>query len=120
VSSTDKDALKKVRGRYDFIIVTANVTLPWTAYLAALAPKGKLHFVGAVLEPVPVPVFNIMAQKSVSATGTGSPAAILQMLDFCARHGIAPQTESFPFAKVNEALEHLRAGKARYRIVLQR
>jgi alcohol/geraniol dehydrogenase (NADP+) len=120
VSSTDKDSLKKVRGRFDFIIVTANVTLPWTAYLAALAPKGKLHFVGAVLEPLPVPVFNIMAQKSVSATGTGSPAAILQMLDFCARHAIAPQVETFPMAKVNEALEHLRAGKARYRIVLQR
>lgn len=33
-------------------------------------------------------------------------------------HGIAPVTETFPMSKVNDALEHLRAGKARYRIVL--
>lgn len=27
--------------------------------------------------------------------------------------------ELFPMSKVNDAMEHLRAGKARYRIVLQ-
>ena len=30
----------------------------------------------------------------------------------------APVTEHFPMDKVNDAMEHLRAGKARYRIVL--
>ena len=34
------------------------------------------------------------------------------------RHGIEAVTEHFPMAEVNEALDHLRAGKARYRIVL--
>jgi uncharacterized zinc-type alcohol dehydrogenase-like protein len=41
------------------------------------------------------------------------------MLDFSARHGIAPVVEVFPMSRVNEAFEHLRAGKARYRIVLE-
>ena len=41
------------------------------------------------------------------------------MLEFCARHNIAPVTEEFPMSKVNDALEHLRAGKPRYRIVLK-
>ena len=40
------------------------------------------------------------------------------MLDFCARHKIAPTVETFPMTKVNEAMDHLRSGKARYRIVL--
>jgi uncharacterized zinc-type alcohol dehydrogenase-like protein len=40
------------------------------------------------------------------------------MLAFSARHGIAPIIETFPLSKVNDAFEHLRAGKARYRIVL--
>jgi uncharacterized zinc-type alcohol dehydrogenase-like protein len=40
------------------------------------------------------------------------------MLNFAARHQVTPQTEHFPMSKVNEAMEHLRAGKARYRIVL--
>jgi D-arabinose 1-dehydrogenase-like Zn-dependent alcohol dehydrogenase len=31
---------------------------------------------------------------------------------------IAPVVETFPMSKVNDALEHLRSGKARYRIVL--
>ena len=41
------------------------------------------------------------------------------MLAFCARHEIAPIIEKFPMSRVNDAIEHLRAGKARYRIVLQ-
>ena len=40
------------------------------------------------------------------------------MLDFAARHQIAPQVEHFPMSNVNDALAHLKAGKARYRIVL--
>ncbi len=68
---------------------------------------------------MPVPAFGlIMGQKSVSGSPTGSPSAIDRMLAFSARHGIAPVTETFPMSKVNEALEHLRSGKARYRIVL--
>jgi len=41
-----------------------------------------------------------------------------EMLEFSARHAIAPITETFPMSKVNDALERLRSGKARYRIVL--
>jgi uncharacterized zinc-type alcohol dehydrogenase-like protein len=44
---------------------------------------------------------------------------VAEMLDFCARHTIAPITELYPMSKVNEALDHLRAGKARYRVVLK-
>ena len=120
VSSTDKAALKALRRSFDFIIVTVNVALDWSGYLAALKPKGRLHFVGAVLEPIAVPAFALIGgQKSVSGSPTGSPAAIAQMLEFCARHKIAPQVETFPMAQVNEAVAHLRSGKARYRVVLK-
>jgi uncharacterized zinc-type alcohol dehydrogenase-like protein len=40
------------------------------------------------------------------------------MLEFAGRHKVEPITESFPMSKANEALAHLEAGKARYRIVL--
>ncbi len=120
VSSRDSAALKKIAGSLDFILVTANVTLDWNAYLAALAPDGRLHFVGAVLEPVPVPAFALIGgRKSVSGSPLGSPATVATMLEFCARHGIAPVTETFPMSEVNAALDHLRAGKARHRIVLK-
>ncbi|MGQ0586227.1 MAG: NADPH-dependent aldehyde reductase Ahr [Gammaproteobacteria bacterium] len=119
VASTDKAALKALRRSLDFILVTVNVAMDWNAFLAALKPKGRLHFVGAVLEPVPVSVFGLMAPKVITGSGTGSPTHIAQMLEFCARHKIAPQVEFFPMAKVNEAMEHLRAGKARYRLILR-
>ncbi|MBN9519902.1 NAD(P)-dependent alcohol dehydrogenase [bacterium] len=119
VNSRDDAAMAKLAGTLDFILVTANVTLNWPAFITALAPKGRLHFVGAVLEPVPVPVFPmIMGQKSLSGSPLGSPVTTADLLAFCARHKIGPVTETFPMSKVNEALAHLRAGKARYRIVL--
>ena len=102
------------------ILVTANVPLNWAAYLDCLAPKGVLHFVGAVLEPVPVmPTTLIFGQKSVSGTPVGSASNTRRMIEFCARHQIAPVIETFPMSRANEALEHLEAGKARYRIVLE-
>jgi len=41
------------------------------------------------------------------------------MLDFCGRHDIAAVTSFFPMSKVNDAFDHLKSGKARYRIVLE-
>jgi uncharacterized zinc-type alcohol dehydrogenase-like protein len=119
VSSRDSDAIGQLAGTFDLILDTVNAPLDWNALLGALAPGGRLHVVGAVLEPIPVPAFALLGgQKSVSGSPTGSRSAIDAMLEFAARHAIAPTTEHFPMRKVNEALEHLHAGKARYRIVL--
>ncbi len=60
-----------------------------------------------------------MGQKSISASPLGSPATTARILNFAARHSIEPVTEFFPFEQVNEAMERLRSGKARYRIVLK-
>lgn len=120
VDSRDDAAMKGLAGTLDFVLVTVNAPLNWAAYVEVLAPKGRLHFVGAVLEPVPLAAFPlIMGQKTVSGSPLGSPATTAAMLEFCARHRIAPVTETFPLSKANEALAHLRAGKARYRVVLE-
>ena len=120
VATRDKAALAKLAGSFDFILVTANVTLDWDLFIGALAPDGRLHFVGAVLEPVPVAAFSlIMARRSISGSPLGSPATVAKMLEFCGRHQIAPVTETFAMKDVNAALDHLRAGKARHRIVLK-
>ena len=88
--------------------------------MTALAPKGRFHTVGAVLEPMEIPAFSlIMGEKSVGGSPIGSPALTKTMLDFCVRHNIYPDVEEFPMAKVNEAIEHLENGKARFRIVLK-
>src|SRR5258707_14307316 len=120
VHNTKRDgALQKIAGSLDLIISTINVPMDIPGLLGTLAPKGILHVVGGVLEPTAVPAFGrIMGQKTVAGSPTGSPTAIDRMLAFSARHSVAPVVETFPMSKVNDALEDLRAGKARYRIVL--
>jgi uncharacterized zinc-type alcohol dehydrogenase-like protein len=114
------DALKSLSGSLDLIISTINVPQDVSALLETLAPKGRFHVVGAVLEPMEVPALSlILGQKSVSGSPTGSPSAIDAMLNFSARHAVAPVIETFPMSKINDALEHLRSGKARYRVVLE-
>jgi len=121
LSSRDPGALEAAAASLDLLISTVNVPLDWNAYLATLKPRGRLHMVGAVTEPLGIELMPMaFGQLSISASPVGSPATIAQMLDFCARHDVKPVTEHFPMSRVNDALEHLHAGKARYRVVLDR
>ncbi|MEQ8963063.1 MAG: NAD(P)-dependent alcohol dehydrogenase, partial [Coleofasciculus sp. C2-GNP5-27] len=120
INSGDVNALESVQNSFDFILVTANADLDWNAYIAALRPKGRLHFVGVIPNPLSTPIFPlILGQKSISASPLGSPVTITRMLDFAARQGVEPITETFRFEQVNEAMEKLRHGKPRYRLVLK-
>ncbi len=119
VETTDVDAIKSLTRSFDFLLVTVNVTLNWAQLLDTLAPNGRLHVVGAVLEPMAIPAFSLIGgQKSLAGSPLGSPATTALMLDFCQRHDIAPLIESYPMSDVNRALDRLRSGKARYRVVL--
>lgn len=120
VNSRDADALKPLRGHFDFILSTVNVTLPWAKFMSTLGPNGRLITVGTVPEPMGIPAFSMIAGgKSVGGSDTGSPAMVARMLEFCTRHNIKPMTEYFPMSDVNKAIERLESGKARYRVVLK-
>ena len=119
VNSRDEAQLKAVAGSFDFILNTVNATLDWQAYIRALASKGRLHTVGVINEPVQLAVYPMLeGQKSFSGSPMGNPPTVEKMIEFCARHQISPVTESFKMSEVNEAFDRLKAGKARYRIVL--
>src|SRR5882724_7109281 len=76
-SSRDSAAIKKLGGSFDLLISTVAVKLDWDAMIGTLAPNGRLHVVGAVLEPIPIAAFSlILQQRSVSGSPTGSPVAI--------------------------------------------
>ncbi len=120
IDSRDPKAVKAATGQLDLIISTVNVKLDWNAYLSTLKPKGRLHFVGATLDPLDLSVFSLMGgQRSVSGSPVGSPATIAKMLDFAVQHNIRPVIETYRFEQINEALGRLNSGQARYRIVLQ-
>lgn len=121
LDSRDGQALKDSAGYFDLILSTVNVKLDWGSYVNTLRPKGRLHLVGAVLEPVELNVFALMGgQRSVSSSPVGSPAVIAQMLEFAARHNIEPKVEVFDMADVNTAIDRLENGSPRYRVVLKK
>jgi uncharacterized zinc-type alcohol dehydrogenase-like protein len=119
VTTKDSDSVKKLAGNFDLVISTVNVPLDWNAIIGTLAPNGRLHIVGAVLEPIPLSAFSIiMQQRNISGSPAGSHVTIETMLDFASRHNITPQTEHFLMSSINEAFARLESGKANYRIVL--
>ena len=119
LNSRDPDEIESASGSFDYIISTVNVKLDWNLYINTLKPKGRLHFVGATLEPLDLGVFPLMmGQRSVSGSPVGSPATMERMLEFAHLHDIKPQVEVYPMSEINEAFDHLKSGNARYRIVL--
>jgi len=76
--------------------------------------------VGSPSEPLSVPVGALLlGQKSISASPDGSPATVIQMLDFADRNNIRAQVEVMPMTAVNDALDKVRNGRPRYRVVLK-
>lgn len=119
VSSRDPAAIAGLAGTLDLLIVTVPFSFDWDALIRTLVPNGRLHVVGAVMEPMPIAALPlIFGQKAISGSPTGSPVDIESMLQFAALHNVSPQTEHLPMSRINEAFERLEAGKARYRIVL--
>lgn len=120
INSRKPKDLESIAGKLNFILNTTNVTLNWDSFLQTLAPNGRFHNVGAVLEPMAIPAFTLLAgQKTLGGSPLGSPALTRTMLEFCVRHNIYPSVEEFPLDNVNAAFKHLEDGKARFRIVLK-
>ena len=120
VSLKDKAASQRAARSLDFLFATAPHGMDWDSVMGLLRPDGRLCVVGAVPEPIQLNAFSlIVGRRSLCGSPIGSPAAIREMLEFSARHQIAAQIETLPMDRVNDALERVRANKARYRMVLK-
>lgn len=118
LSGTSAENLRRAGG-LDFLLVTTAAPLPWPALLGMLAPQGRLHLLAMSCEAIPlVPAETIPRALTVSSSPLGRPEEVLQMLMFCARHGIAPQVQTLPMRRLGEAMDMLERGDARYRLML--
>jgi uncharacterized zinc-type alcohol dehydrogenase-like protein len=103
----------------DLIISTAMADLDWSLYMQLLRPDGVFALVGVPPNPPTLQVFPmLMGRRSFAASPIGSRWEIMEMLEFAARHGIGATIETMPFAKASEALDRVRKGTVRYRMVL--
>ena len=109
VNTRSADDLAKLAGSLNAIISTVNVSLDWNGLIGALAPKGKLHTVGAVLEPIAVAAMPIiMGQRSLSGSPTAARPHRLE-LDLPRATCRADHKKFFPMSNINEAFKHSRA-----------
>jgi alcohol/geraniol dehydrogenase (NADP+) len=109
------------RGEVDLLLITTPARLKWDGWLTTLRLEGTLCLLGIPDAPLTIPVDPLLdEQKRVTGSIIGSPQATRRMLDFAATHGVRAITEHRPFAQAPAALERLRAGDARMRIVLDR
>jgi uncharacterized zinc-type alcohol dehydrogenase-like protein len=121
-NTRDKDTLKKLRGSFDLILNTTAAELPWSQYMGALCAKGRFVTVGGFVDaPLQAGAFELIGgEKKMGGSSLAPPVIMGRMMEFCGRHSIAPQTEVFAMKDCNEGMQHLRDGKARYRVVLTR
>lgn len=120
LDTSTRRGLDSIRHRLDLLLVTSSGPVDWRTCLRTLGPAGRIHLVGVPANTLPVHALHLInGQRSMSGSPVGSPVTNRRMLDFCARHGIRPRIETFPMSRANDAVAHLAAGRARYRVVLQ-
>jgi alcohol dehydrogenase (NADP+) len=118
-ATSDPATLKNLRNTFDLIINTVSAPLNMDAYLRLLRLDGTLVNVGAPAEPLPIRVFTLFGnRRTFAGSSIGSIAETQEMLDFCAEHGIAPETELIAADYINEAYERVLASDVRYRFVI--
>lgn len=115
----DENTFEKLANHFDLIINTVSARLDIGAYLGLLAVDGTLVNVGAPSEPLPVQVFALIpSRRSFAGSAIGGIRETQEMLDFCAEHGIVPETELIDAADINEAYERVLKSDVRYRFVI--
>ncbi|NOX36801.1 MAG: NAD(P)-dependent alcohol dehydrogenase [Calditrichaeota bacterium] len=116
----NREQFKSYRRYFDFILSTVYHPLDWKQFLLLLRPRGKLCFVGAPGEPLNFsPAHLLEGHLVVCASTIGSRHQIMQMLRFAALHDITAKTEVVPVSRINAAIDKVRQGAARYRMVLK-
>ncbi len=117
--STDKDAMRAARGRFDFILDTVPVAHELAPYLLLLHSSGNLVIVGAIDM---LPTFHsgllLGGRKSVGGSAVGGIAETQELLDLCAEKGIYPDCETIAMTDINHAYERMERGDVRYRFVI--
>jgi len=118
-ATSDEQTFTDLANSFDLIINTVSAKVDMGAYLGLLAVDGTLVNVGAPSEPLEIPAFALIpARRSWAGSMIGGIAETQEMLDFCAEHGIVPETELISAEQINEAYERVLKSDVRYRFVI--
>lgn len=102
----------------DVILSTIPASFDVNAYLGLLKPRGTLVPIGGHKTlPVSMLLLNV-GEKRIEGSIVASPGETREFLTYAARHRIQPEVEVISASDVNEALPKVKAGKARFRYVI--
>jgi alcohol dehydrogenase (NADP+) len=117
--TTEPETFKELADAFDLIVSTVPVSMDVNAYLELLTFGGTLVNLGVPEEPLRVDSYTLLTnRRSIAGSMSGGIPETQEMLDFCARHGIAAQTELVNASQVDEAYDRLARGDVRYRFVI--
>ena len=117
--TSDAAQLKALAGYFDFIIDTVSAKHDYNLYLNLLATDGTMICVGIPPTPAEVQLFSLMSGRhSLAASGIGGIPETQEMLDYCAKHGIASDIELIGIASINDAYVRMLKSDVRYRFVI--
>jgi uncharacterized zinc-type alcohol dehydrogenase-like protein len=119
IDNTDAGQLEAAAASFDLLLVTVSAELDWQVYMRLLRPNGTLCLVGMPAATITIPIDNLVGeQKILTGSSIGSREMIREMLEYSAANEVYPWVTEMPMNQVNEALQTLANGEARYRIVL--
>ncbi|WP_293309446.1 NAD(P)-dependent alcohol dehydrogenase, partial [Mycolicibacterium sp.] len=118
-ATSDRDTFKNLRNSFDLVLNTVSANLDLGRYLQMVDLDGVFVELGAPENPLVVPPFSIIGmRRSIAGSVIGGIAETQEMLDFCAKHGIASEVEVIQPDYINEAYERVIASDVRYRFVI--
>ena len=118
-ATSDPATFEQLAGSFDLVLNTVSAVIDVDAYLSLLTVDGALVNVGAPAEPLSLNIFSLIGgRRAYAGSMIGGIAETQEMLDFCAEHGIVPETELISADRVNEAYERVLASDVRYRFVI--
>lgn len=120
INFSDKAQVSAASRSLDVLLSTVSSATDLDSYISLLDTNGDFVLLGAPENPISFYPFSIIGKRiRFSGSLIGSPKEIELTLEFAVKHNIKSWIEIKPIDQVNEAIESVRQGKPRFRIVLQ-
>ena len=118
-ATRDPATFRRLARRFDLVIDTVSADHDYDACLSLLRLDGTMVLVGLPEKALAVSAFALVRKRrNLTGSMMGGIRETQEMLDFCARHGIAADIELIGIGQVNEAYERMLRADVRYRFVI--
>ncbi|MBY0315218.1 MAG: NAD(P)-dependent alcohol dehydrogenase [Bdellovibrionales bacterium] len=120
ILSSDSAAMKKAESSLDFMISTIPQPHDANQHIPLLKRDGVLTIVGCIAPlSKPLDISGMIMDRRVLATSLiGGVAETQEVLNFCSKHNILPDTQLIEISEVNKVFDELDNGEVDYRYVI--